>query len=55
MRRTALLTLLPLIWLAACQSTESQQRAPQRPCTDRQESAGTCSSISSFPELVNVN
>ncbi len=58
MRRMPILTLLPLMLLGACQSTAPQQTIANRPCTERMESAGTCnpsSSISSFPELANVN
>jgi len=50
-------TMLPLILLAACQST-GQSGTPQqgRPCTSRVQDAGQCNvgSIYVFPELTNV-
>ena len=59
MRRWTLWTMLPLVLLAACQSGQSGSPAvnESRPCPQRQADAGQCktSSISSFPELVNVN
>jgi hypothetical protein len=51
--------MLPLILLAACQSTP-QSGAPQqnqgRPCTQRMADSGQCnmSSIYVFPELTSV-
>lgn len=57
MRRMAYLTMLPLMMLAACQSTAPQQNG-SRDCTQRERDAGSCNrseSLSSFPELANVN
>ncbi len=57
MRRMPIPMLLSLLLLAACQST-SPQTTTSRTCTIRLEEAGQCSresSISSFPELANVN
>ncbi|MBU0582873.1 MAG: hypothetical protein KKB66_08395 [Alphaproteobacteria bacterium] len=57
MRRMAYFTLLPLMMLAACQSTAPQQNG-NRACTQRESDAGSCNrseSLSSFPELANVN
>ena len=57
MRRMAYFTLLPLMMLAACQSTAPQQNG-NRACTQRASDAGSCNrseSLSSFPELANVN
>lgn len=66
MRFVPVWTMLPLILLAACQSTPpsgsqpaSQARSPgelSRPCPPRLQDAGQCGigSIYSFPELANV-
>lgn len=61
MRFVPIWTMLPLILLAACQSTGQSTgksgAAPQgRPCTARAEEAGQCNagSIYVFPELTNV-
>jgi hypothetical protein len=63
MRQVPVWTLLPLILLAACQSTGPSQsggqgaKSPQgRPCTSRMQDAGQCGTagIYSFPELANV-
>lgn len=56
MRRLSLVTLLPLMFLAACQSAPPSESQRGRPCTDRTREAGQCvgSSLSSFPELSNV-
>lgn len=60
MRRSMFWTLLPLVLLAACQST-GQSSAPSKPsakqCPPRLQDAGQCNlnSIYSFPELANVN
>jgi hypothetical protein len=59
MQRAPIWTMLPLILLAACQSTP-QSGAPQqnqgRPCTQRMADSGQCnmSSIYVFPELTSV-
>jgi len=60
MRRLSLVTLLPLVLLAACQNTPSDTGDGQRnrPCPPRLQEAGKCGtagSLSSFPELSNVN
>lgn len=57
MRRFPLLMLLPLLFLSACQSTPPPKKTTLV-CSPRLEDAGQCnkgSSISSFPELANVN
>ena len=59
MRRLPVWTMLPLILLAACEST-GQSGTPQqqqgRPCTTRVQDTGQCGagSIYVFPELTNV-
>ena len=58
MRLTPVLGLLPLILLAACQSsTQSGTAASKsRPCSPRLAEANQCNdgSIYSFPELSNI-
>lgn len=57
MRLVPVWTMLPIILLAACQST-GQSGTPQqsRPCSPRLEDAGQCNtgSIYVFPELTSV-
>jgi hypothetical protein len=59
MRLVPVWTLLPLILLAACQSsgqTGAPPAAAARPCPSRLQDAGQCNtgSIYVFPELTNV-
>lgn len=63
MRRMPVWTMLPLLLLAACESTgqttgkSSSASGPGgRPCTSRVQDAGQCGAgtIYSFPELANV-
>jgi hypothetical protein len=58
MRRLPVWTMLPLILLAACEST-GQSGTPQqqgRPCTTRVQDAGQCGAGSIYvsPDLTNV-
>jgi hypothetical protein len=48
--------MLPLILLAACQSTPPSASQQSRPCPPRLQDAGQCGvgSIYTFPELANV-
>ena len=56
MRLVPIWMMLPMLWLAGCQSTTTQQETFNRPCSSRAADAGTCSpsSIYVFPELSNV-
>ena len=56
MRRVPIWMMLPMLWLAGCQSTTTQQQTFNRPCSPRAADAGACSSSSIyvFPELSNV-
>lgn len=58
MRRMPVLAMLPLILLAACQSSTQggSQVNKSRPCSPRLAEANQCNdgSIYSFPELSNI-
>jgi len=58
MRLMPVLAMLPLMLLAACQSStqSGNEQNKSRPCSPRLEDAGQCNagSIYSFPELSNI-